>query len=680
MPWALSPKTFLFAAGVGIIGGLVGTSYQLLSRGLQHAFVGPGTLLDSAQGLPWWKCILIPFLGACVASALVFGLGRWKKGQGMAAVMEAVSLRRVRSLSVTATIARALSSLALIATGGSVGREGPIAYLSASFGLRFARMSGMPSTRLGLFAGCGIAAGMAVSYYAPFGAALFAMEVVLRNFSVDILAPVLVSSIVSYLMFQALATIEFIGANMNKAPLYDFSGATDELIGRHPWEYLLYILLGVATAIAGILLLKALKDARKMFGSMHRIPPWAKIPLGGLIVGLIGIGLPQVWGNGYHAVNLIINNTPALWLVGLIVLGKIFATSITLGSGGSGGMFTPTLFVGAAGGLFFGEACAQIFPDIVANPKHYAIVGMAGAASATTHAPIMAIVLLFEMTRETELFLPMLVGAISATVTSRALGIDSVYLEPLKRKGIHIPESIEETALTTTPVSDIMRTQGTWVRENAPFDMIVEMVRKTRRDFIYVTNGMGALVGVIHLHDIKGYLADSELGPAIIAADLAVETPRAYPNQTLAETIRTFDDPEVHELPVVDPATGMLIGVVDRRDFITVLSVEVLDTHQIRAKFIEPGGAQHFVELPEGHGLARIPVPEDCHGRTLRASNFRAVTGLSALTVIRHDLGKGKKGKETRLLPDPNMVLQAGDDFIVMGSREDIEALTGNDE
>jgi CIC family chloride channel protein len=183
VPWALSPKTFLFAAGVGIIGGLVGTIYQLLSRGLQWFIVGEGSLFEAAARLAPWQRVAIPFLGACAAAVLVHTLGRWRQGQGMAAVMEAVSLRRVRRLSATATVARALSSLALIATGGSVGREGPIAYMSASFGTRFARMSGMPSTRLGLFAGCGIAAGMAVSYYAPLGGALFAMEVVLRNFS-----------------------------------------------------------------------------------------------------------------------------------------------------------------------------------------------------------------------------------------------------------------------------------------------------------------------------------------------------------------------------------------------------------------------------------------------------------------------------------------------------------------
>jgi len=273
------------------------------------------------------------------------------------------------------------------------------------------------------------------------------------------------------------------------------------------------------------------------------------------------------------------------------------------------------------------------------------------------------------MTRETQLFVPMCVAAIAATVTSRALGIQSVYFEPLKRKGIDVPEGIEETTLTTTPISDIMRTEGVWVRDNAHFDMVVEMVKKTRRDFIYVTNATGALVGVIHLHDIKSYLTDADLGVAIIAADLAVETPRAFPNETLAQTIRKFDDPEVHELPVVDPHTGMLIGVVDRRDFLTVLSVEVLDSPHMRAKFVEPKGSQHFVELPEGHALAKVPVPVEMWNRTLRETDYRAQTNLTILTVIR-PVG----GRDTRILPEPGLALREGDSLIVMGAIGDLRA------
>jgi len=668
VPWALSPKTFLIAAGVGIIGGLVGATYQILSKGLQWVIVGPGNLLEAAWELEWYLRMLIPFSGACLASFLVYGLGRWKKGQGMADVMEAVSLRRMRTLSVTRTILRALSSLALIATGGSVGREGPVAYMSASFGTRFSRFVGIPSPRLGLFAGCGIAAGMAVSYYAPFGAALFAMEVVLRNFSVDILAPVLAASVVAYLMFVALSATEFVGQFLTGAPLYTFDKFEPT---NHPAEFLVYLLLGGASALGGWLLVRALRDSRTLFARVP-VPAWSKIPIGGFVVGIVGIWLPEVWGNGYEAVNKVVTETPALWFVALMFFGKIFATSITLGSGGSGGMFTPTLFAGAALGLAFGSAANALFPGVIPDPHHYAVVGMAGAVSATTHAPIMAIILMFEITRETALFVPMCVAAIAATVTSRAMGIQSVYLEPLKRKGIDIPEGIEETTLTTTPISDIMRTEGVWVRDNAHFDMVVEMVKKTRRDFIYVTNEKGALVGVIHLHDIKSYLADADLGTAVIAADLAVETPRAHPEETLAQTIRKFDDPEVHELPVVDPQTGMLVGVVDRRDFLTVLSVEVLDSPHMRARFVEPRGSQHFVELPEGHALARLPVPVEMWGRTLRETEFRSLTNLTILTVIRPS-----QGRESRILPEPGLELREGDALIVMGAADDIRAQGG---
>ena len=663
VPWALSPKTFLIAAGVGIIGGLVGATYQILSRGLQWLIVGEGTLLEAAENLAWYHRLLIPFFGACLASAIIYGFGRWKTGQGMADVMEGVSLRRMRNLSVTRTILRSLSSLALIATGSSIGREGPIAYLSASLGTRFSRWAGVRSTRLGLFAGCGIASGMAVSYYAPFGAALFAMEVVLRNFSVDVLAPVLMASVVSFLMFMALSTTEFVGSFLRGPPLYEFEKFVPT---EHPGEFVLYLLLGFASALGGWLLIRALRDSRAIFGRLP-VPGWAKIPIGGLIVGMIGIWLPEVWGNGYDAIDLVVNGTPLLGFLAALFFFKIFATSIALGSGGSGGLFTPTLFTGAALGLAFGAAGHRLWPEVVHDPQAYAVVGMAGAIAATTHAPIMAIILLFEMTRETALFVPMCVAAIAATVTSRALGIESVYIEPLKRKGIEIPQGLEETTLTTTTVNDIMRREGIWVRENQPFDMIVEMVKKTRRDFIYVTDGKGALIGVIHLHDIKSYLADADLGVAVIAADLAVETPHTIPTETLAETIRKFDNPEVHELPVIDPDTGMVVGVVDRRDLLTVLTVEVLDDPHMRAKFVEPKGAQHFVELPEGHALARLPVPVEYLGMALRDTDFRAKTNLTILTLVRE-----VNGRESRLLPAPDIVLSEGDELIVMGPIEDI--------
>jgi CIC family chloride channel protein len=668
VPWAHEPKTFLYAAGVGVIGGAVATIFQLGAHVLQRVIIGRGGLLEAAERLEPHERFLIPFVGAIAAALLAYGFSRKRKSQGMSDVMEACTMRKAETLSIRSTLMRAASSLALIATGGSVGREGPIVFTSAAFASRLARLGKFAGPRLGLFAGCGVAAGIASAYYAPLGAAIFAMEVVLGNFAIEIMAPVMVASVVSSLFAKGVAALIDNPEVMRGPPLYDLPPFTE----RGPGEYLIYLALGVAAAFGAKLFVWAMRETENLFGRMP-LPAVVKLPIGGLLVGIIGIWLPEVWGNGYDAVNRVLGDlAPAFGFVVLLFVMKIIATSLTVGSGGSGGIFTPTLFVGAALGLIVGTSARWMLPGAVDDPRHYAVVGMAAVLAATTHAPIMAIFILFEMTRETGIILPMVVAAISASVISRRIGVESVYLEPLRRRGLHIPEGIEETALTTTRVRDIMREKAAWIRKNATFDMIVGMVQKTRRDAIYVVDDDLRLAGVIRLHDIKSYLAEPELGAAILATDLAVVVPQALPDQTLAEVLSRFDDPELDELPVVHPVDGKLLGVVDRRDLLTALSVEVLQSQQLRAKFVEHGGAQHYVEIEPGHGVSRIPVPKDMVGHTLAMTDFRRRTGLTVLTVIHP-----QDGRETRIVPHPGTVLAAEDALIVMGAVEKIREFGG---
>jgi CIC family chloride channel protein len=656
------PSTFLFAAGAGIIGGIVGASFQLASIGLQWLTIGEGSLLEAAENLPPYRAVLTPFLGAVAAVAIHYALTRKREAQGMSNVMEAVTLKKAQELRIAPMLARALSSLAVIGTGGSVGREGPIVYLSAALGARFSRLARVPVPRLGLFAGCGVAAGMAAAYDAPLGASLFAMEVVLGNFAVDIFAPVVVASVVASLVVRGLAAGPLAGV-LEPGPVYKLP----KLMAGQPEEYLLYLLLGGLAACGAWLFVRAIHAGERFF---RRLPvnAYLRLPIGGLLVGAIGVWLPHVWGNGYHAVNTVLKGSPALGFVALLFVMKIVATAITLGSGGSGGIFTPTLFVGAALGLLFGTGAHALLPASVAEPNAYAVVGMAAVLAATTHAPIMAIFLMLEMTRETEIVAPLMVATIAASVCARLLGLDSVYVEPLKRRGVRLPEGIEETTLTTTRVGDIMRQEAIWISANTTFDMIVGMVQKARRDSLYVVDANKVLRGAIRIHDIKNYLADHHLGAAVIAADIAVRVPSAFPSQTLAEIIDKFDDPELHELPVVDPADGRIVGVLDRRDLIAALSVEVLKSRGLRAKFVSPEGAADYVEMPRGHAVARVPLPPAMAGQTLGTVNFRQLTGLSVLTIVRD-----VDGRETRLLPAPSTALRAGDALIVTGTEEAIE-------
>ncbi len=661
--WAERPKVYLFAAGVGIIGGLVATAFQVGSRAVQRSLMGDGTLLDAGLGLPWWKCILIPLGGAIVASLLKYGLTRNRASQGMVDVMEAVTLKRARNLSAVATVKRAMASFFLVSTGGSIGREGPIAYMAASFGARFAKLVRVPEQHQGLFAGCGIAAGMAASYFAPLGAALFAMEIVLGNFSQAIFVPVVIASVVSSLVVEGLAAGPFVNW-MSGAPLYELPRFSIS----HPAEIILFVLVGVLAAGGGWLFIRSLRDTERFFTNL-KIPDPLKLPLGGMLVGVIGIWLPHVWGNGYEAANLVLNKTPVFGFVALLLIMKIVATSLTIGSGGSGGIFTPTLFVGVALGLAVGELGHTIAPEFVVDPKPYAVVGMGAAVAATTQAPIMAMFLLFEMTAETEVVLPLMVATMAATVTARSIGMESIYFAGLKKKGVHVPEGIEETALTTTLVASIMRDDHIAIRRRTPFAAIVKTFQEARRDFVYVVNSERQLHGMIRLHDIKNHLKEA-LGPAVIAADVAVTVPVVHPEQTLAEILPLFDDLEAHELPVVEPDSGRLVGMLNRRDLITALSVEVLQTRNLRAKFVEHQGAEHYVEIPPGHEIRRVPVPADMVGRSLADIDLRQRTGITVLTIL-----QVRNGREMRTQPTPRSVLLSTDELIVLGPLSALDGL-----
>ena len=216
------------------------------------------------------------------------------------------------------------------------------------------------------------------------------MEVVLGNFSVEILAPVVIAALMSTFVLQALASDALLGDWISGPPLYDLP----EFTVHHPGELAVYFVLGIAAAGGAWLFVTVMRESRTWIGRLP-IPTRLKLPLGGLAVGAIGIWLPHIWGNGYHAVNLVLTQTPVLSLVVLLFVMKIVATSITLGAGGSGGIFTPTMFVGAALGLLVGVAGHHFLPGMVENPRHYAVVGMAAVLAATTQAPIMAIILLF---------------------------------------------------------------------------------------------------------------------------------------------------------------------------------------------------------------------------------------------------------------------------------------------
>jgi CIC family chloride channel protein len=647
---------FAMAAIVGVAGGVLSYGFQEAVRWLQLIAVGDGgTIADAGKRLEWWMRILVPTAGGVVAGVVLLFVVRGSPF-GVTDIVELVYTRRGR-IHAGPSALQIVSSATSIATGSSIGKEGPNSQLAATVGALLAHWFKASTRTRAVLLGCGVAAGMATSYGAPIAGALFVMEVVLGNFAMDVFAPIVVASVVATLVRNELDPI---------GTIYETKVTLTE-----PSLVLSAIVLGVLCAFGSIAFRKSLDVSKLFFARLPTFLP-LRLGVGGAIVGAIGIWFPEVWGNGYDTLKTLVDAPPPLAIVGMLVLMKTLATAASTGSGAIGGIFTPNLVVGGAAGAAFGSLLLQTWPSTGDNRVAFALVGMAGLCAATTHAPITSILLVFEMTRDYGLILPLMLCSMSASIFARLLDPDSIYTARLRAKGHDVDSGIEQTAMRTTSIRELMRRDHVQVRDTASFDEVMELFSTTRHDAIYVVDADGRLLGHIHVHDVKLFLNDPSLGSVVIAADMTRPAPTAFPDETLAATLARFDDPELEELAVVKAATTpTLLGRVTRRDLIAMLSNEVGQRRSLRARLSSEGGHEtSLLELPAGVTIERIPVPEDLVGRALDTLETDDEVGLHILLVVQ----PGVDGRNEPLLAEPALVLAAGATLVALGTKESIAA------
>jgi len=357
---------------------------------------------------------------------------------------------------------------------------------------------------------------------------------------------------------------------------------------------------------------------------------------------------------------------------------KVLATSITVGSGGIGGVFTPTLFVGAAVGALLGGALQAVLPGHVAPFGAYALVGMGGLIAGTTHAPIMAILTVSELTGGYQIVLPVMLCCIVSSLVARRLHGESIYSERLRKLGVDPGWGIEELALRYLQARDVMRMDVPVVSETSAFSRVLDLFTASRSDTVYVLGAERRYGGAIDLHDVKQFLNDREMGSLVVAAELSVPRPVASPNDSLATLMSRFVEGNVEEIPIVEEPDLRFLGVVSRRDVILALNREVLKKQVMLAHFHPRSAADgeaargpdktDFVELPEGYILDKFPVPERYQGKTLGEINLRAQFNLNVISVVSEE----PDGRETRSFPSPMRRIGPHDFLIVVGRREDI--------
>jgi CIC family chloride channel protein len=502
--------------------------------------------------------VLVPTLGGLGAGLILFYGFRFAGKYRTTNLLEVVVAGDGR-LPFRVGIIRTISSLISISTGASIGREGGITQLSATAASKWGQLAHWQPYRLRLLVACGAAAGMSAAYNAPITGAIFAAHIVLGNFSMNLFAPLLCSSVVATMLSRT-----FFGLHLwYEVPNYDFTR-----IMQLPW----FVVLGVFAGVLGAVFLRLLRTSGEFFKRMGNLP--ARMALGGLMVGVTAIWFPEVWGNGYVIANEIVKSPPEEKVLIGIFLAKLLATVVTVGSGAVGGVITPTLFLGAGLGSILGIELKRhgLAPDNMPEGV-FALVGMGSVFAATTRSPLLAIVMILEISLNYSLMPALMLGCAISILVSRALHRNSVYTEPLRLRSLEV-ESSRLGAATEQTIGDLMRAPVPPVREITTLPEIASRFLDSSNNFFPVVDAEGRLLGVVALQDLKEYLGGGPELNAVIAADIMRPAPpRLRPGQKLLDALPVLLASELRNIPVVNNfEEDRLIGSMPRAEGLAVLS------------------------------------------------------------------------------------------------------------
>lgn len=566
----LSEEAFhlMLAGGVGVIGGLTNLFFYTCIEVVQGlALHRTGDLVEIAEVFHPWQRLIYPALGG-LAAGLVLQWGLRLVGkQGSSNLLEVVVAGDGR-LPFRSAAVKAVSSMISIGTGASIGREGAITQLTSTLASKWGQFAKWQPYRLRLLVACGASAGMAAAYNAPIAGAVFAALIVLGNFSMSLFAPLVFASVVATMVSRT-----FFGM----APWYEVPEFNFTELRQLPW----FLLLGVVAGAVGAMFLDLLRRCERFFERAN-IPLSVKLALGGLCVGVIAMQYPRVWGNGYAATSYILTQNPELAVVLALFVAKLWATTFAVGSGTVGGVFTPTLFLGAGLGCAFGTALHQAGFATGLPTGVFALVGMGGVLSATLHSPLLAMILVFEISLNYSLMPPLMLACVIATLVGRKLVPNSIYTAPLKAKGLATDRDSDSAgAAVQQTVGDLMREPVPPVRENTTLPEIGQRFIRSTYNFLPVVDAEHRLMGIVALQDLKEYLnAGGEMN-AVIAMDVMRPLRVCLtPDQRLMESLPQILASEQRNIPVVNSQREKrLVGALARAEALDLMS-EAIDARR----------------------------------------------------------------------------------------------------
>jgi len=504
--------------------------------------------------------IIIPAIGGLLVGPIIHFFAREAKGHGVPEVINAMVTKGGR-IRPRVAIVKTLASSICIGSGGSAGREGPIIQIGSALGSSIGQLFNMTEEKTKTLVACGAGAGIAATFNAPLGGIFFALEVVLREYGLKNFSSVVLSSVTATVISRS-----FLGDHPT------FQTPPFQLYSIADMPY--YFVFGLFTALAALLFIKVLYKSEDIFNNI-RMPAYLKPALGGLLIGSIGLFFPQVFGVGYDVIENTINGELVIGVIVALVFLKIIATSITLGSGGSGGIFAPSLFIGALLGEAFGKTATLILPSTVIPPGAFALVGMAAVFAGTSHAPISAILLLFEMTGNYQILPPLMVTCVISVIIVRWISKPSIYTLKLLRRGIDVEKHIEVDLMDSIIVSEAMIKDVIAVNESETVRNVGLKIKKTNHRGFPVLSEEGKLAGMVTRQDINHALqsgdADSEV-KKVMTKDIIV----CFPNESLKTALNKMAKKNIGRIPVVEIENQEnIIGILTRKSIINAYNYSI---------------------------------------------------------------------------------------------------------
>ena len=487
-------------------------------------------------------------IGGLIYGPLVSRFAPEARGHGVPEVMYAVNQQGGRMRAQVPAV-KSVASAVCIGAGGSVGREGPIVQIGSALGSLTGQLLHLPETHLRLLVACGAAGGISATFNAPIAGVFFALELILRDFQTRSFGLVVLSSIAA----DAIGRAAFGSHPFLSLPSFTFSS---------PLELLLYAGLGVLATAVGLAFIRALYTGEDLADRLWRGPDWLRPAAGGILLGLLLLAVPQMYGVGYPVLEKAVSGHYLILVLLGLLAAKILATSLTMWIGGSGGVFAPSLFMGAMLGSAYGAVAHDLVPQLASSAGAFGLVGMGAVFAAAARAPITAVIIIFELTGDYRIILPLMLAIVLATTLSNAVTHDTIYTLKLRRRGIDI-DAPPKRLMAQITIADAIGKVPPPLSPDLSMPELLSRFTAERADALPVVDDDGTLLGVVAAGDIEQAIGGPT--PELTAASLGHATPELRANQSLEDAIRVLAATDAEGLPVLDADGELVVGWLTHR-------------------------------------------------------------------------------------------------------------------